>query len=81
MHLIRIWIKLRLIVWNAISVRLKPKQERIKTVTFYLRDSSMSLVSVIFKTYKQYERIHLQKLIRLQICFVMAFLITVNTKN
>ena len=49
MHLIRIWIKLRLIVWNAISVRLKPKQERIKTVTFYLRDSSMSLVSVIFK--------------------------------
>ena len=50
MHLIRIWInKLRLIVWNAISVRLKPKQERIKTVTFYLRDISMSLVSVIFK--------------------------------
>ena len=49
MHLIRIWIKLRLIVWNAISVRLKPKQERIKTVTFYLRDISMSLVSLIFK--------------------------------
>ena len=80
MHVIRIWIKLRLIVWNAISVRLKPKQERIKTVTFYLLDISMSLVSVIFK-YKQYERIHLQKLIRLQICFVMAYLITLNTKN
>ena len=37
------WIK------NKISVRLKSKRQRINTVTFYLRDISMSLVGVLFK--------------------------------
>ena len=34
---------------NPISVRLKSKQQRINTITFYLRDISTALVGVAFK--------------------------------
>ena len=34
---------------NLISVRLRSKRERIKTITFYLRDISTLLVGVVFK--------------------------------
>ena len=34
---------------NPISVRLKPKQQRINTVTFYLCDIFTSLVGVVCK--------------------------------
>ena len=34
---------------SPISVRLKPRRQRINTVTFYLRDISTPLVGVVFK--------------------------------
>ena len=36
---------------NPISVRLKPKRQRINTVTFYLRDISALLIGVVFNTF------------------------------
>ena len=38
---------------NPISVRLKSKRQHINTVTFYLCDISMLLVSVVFKHKEQ----------------------------
>ena len=38
------------------SVRLKSKWQRINTVTFYLHDISMPLVSVVFKHIYQIQK-------------------------
>ena len=48
---------------NPISVRLKSKRQRINTVTFYLRDISTPLVSVVFKHKSNTRTVNLQMLI------------------
>ena len=60
---------------NLISAILKSRWQRIDTITFYLRDISTPLVSVVFKHRSNIRTVNIQMLIWHHICFAMASLI------